>query len=593
MIQASQLAKSYPGRPLFSDVSFVVGKSEKIGLVGRNGTGKSTLVKIILKQESADEGKIIIPKNYNIGCLDQHIHFEEEKLLEEVCRFLPEELSYEAYRAEKILFGLGFNQKDMEKDPKEFSGGFQLRIQLAKALVAEPSLLLLDEPTNYLDIQSLVWMKRFLKTYDGEVLLITHDRAFMESVVTHTMGIHREKLKKIKGGPSKYYTQLMIDEDIYIREKENTDRKKQELQKFVDRFGAKASKAAQAQSKLKQLQKLGNMEELGQIQNMGFKFSFKETPAKKLMSCEKLQFGFNPDQPLFKGVGFELKKGERIAIVGPNGKGKTTLLNVLAKQLTAQTGEINLHPETVLGYYQQTNRKDLNPKSQVLEEIQEENVSLSLTQVRAICGAMMFPGAMAEKRIEVLSGGEQSRVLLGKVLAKPCNVLLLDEPTNHLDMESIQGLKQQIKSFQGGVIFVTHDEDVLHDLATSLVVFRKNSAQFFKGTYKEFLSKFGWEESNGSDDVEADEPEKTFSTPLKELKKRRRPFEKIIQNAEEKILKFEQQLEEKQKNVEKLLAEDPKANLANEYMQIGQLQKKIDKLFVELSEATEKLEAIV
>ena len=255
MIQVSGLTKSFGARVLFEDVSFSISKGEIIGLVGRNGCGKSTLFKIIRGGENADEGNINIPKGYRIGFLDQHIQFSKPTVLEECCTALPAQQSLDHYKAEAYLFGLGFSKEDMDRNPSEFSGGYQLRMNLVKALLQEPDLLMLDEPTNYLDILSLQWMRNFLKSFQGEVLLITHDRGFMDSVVTHNMGIHRKKLRKMAGTTEKYYEQVMMDEEIYEKTRVNQEKKIKEMQQFVDRFRAKNTKAKQAQSKLKQIQK--------------------------------------------------------------------------------------------------------------------------------------------------------------------------------------------------------------------------------------------------------------------------------------------------------------------------------------------------
>ena len=360
----------------------------------------------------------------------------------------------------------------MDRDPAQFSGGFQLRLHLVKSLLKEPDLLLLDEPTNYLDILSLHWMRGFLKDFHGEVILITHDRRFMDSVVTHVMGIHRERLRKIKGNTSEYYRQLTMDEEIYEKTRVNQEKKVKEMQVFVDRFRAKNTKAKQAQSKLKQIEKLNPMVKLSHEARLGFQFNYKQTPAKVFMTMENLSFGFKPHETLFTDLSFSLKPGDRVGIIGKNGYGKTTLLNFIFGDLQGG-GKISSHPDTILSYYQQTNKKKLNPTATIYEEIASENPELSMGQVRAICGAMMFSGDRADQKISVLSGGEMGRVLLGKVIAKPSNVLLLDEPTNHLDMESIQVMSEEIHAFKGAVLFVSHDEDILHKLANKLILFKK------------------------------------------------------------------------------------------------------------------------
>ena len=265
MIQINNLSKQFAGQVLFEDLNFNLHSGERVGLVGRNGSGKSTLFKIILGQLSSDTGEVVIPKNYRISHLEQHIKFSKETVLEECIQYLPAEFQYEYFRAEKILSGLGFTPEDFHKNPKDFSGGYQIRINLCKALLVDPNLLLLDEPTNYLDIISLRWLKNFLNKFPGEVIIITHDRSFMDSVTNHTMGIYRYSLKKIKGSTHKYYEQLKIDEEIYEKTRLNQERKVADLEGFIERFGAKASKAKQAQSKMKQLEKIDVLDKLDSV----------------------------------------------------------------------------------------------------------------------------------------------------------------------------------------------------------------------------------------------------------------------------------------------------------------------------------------
>lgn len=593
MIQVSKLKKSYGSRVLFSDVTFTVGTKEVVGLVGRNGSGKSTLFKILKGEEDADQGEINYNKNYKLGFLDQHIHFTQDTVLTECCQALPEDQKDNIYKAEAFLFGLGFSEEDVKKHPSQFSGGFQLRINLVKSLLKEPDLLLLDEPTNYLDIPSLNWMRKFIKEFSGEVILITHDRHFMDSIVTHVMGLHRQALRKIPGNTEKYYEQLSLEEEIYEKTRVNQEKKVKELQSFVDRFGAKASKAKQSQSKAKQIAKMAPLVKLAKEAQLGFAFNYKETPAKVLLRIENLQFGFDPETPLFSDLNFTVEPGDRIAIIGKNGYGKTTLLNVISKNLNG-AGEIKSHPDTVISYYQQTNKKKLSPHLSVYDEIGAENDKLTIGQIRAICGAMMFSGDDAEKKISVLSGGEQGRVLLGKVIARSSNVLLLDEPTNHLDMESIQVMTQEIDEFQGGVVFVSHDEDLLTTLATKLIVFKNGGAHIFLGTYEEFLQKEGWEEALETKDKKSKGDRKEAKRRRAELVQMRakilNPIKSEIEKLEREIIAKESQLEEDHVKVNQMgLNSSDSKEL---FKAIGQIQIQIATCYERLDELIEKQDKI-
>jgi ATP-binding cassette subfamily F protein 3 len=599
MLQVFGLTKSYEDTPLFKDISFSLEKNEILGLVGRNGSGKSTLLKILLGKEPHDRGSFTVPKGYRLGYLEQHIHFTKPTLLEECIQALSEEECYDYYKAEKILFGLGFTQEDLEKAPTEFSGGFQLRINLTKTLLEKPDLLLLDEPTNYLDILSMRWLRRFLKSFQGEVIIITHDRDFMDSVTTHTMGIHRQGLIKIKGSTNNYYTQLLLEEELHEKTRQNQETRIRELKKFVTRFGAKASKATQAKSKQKQIDRIELLSELRTVNTLGFSFNFEPTPAKILMEVRDLAFSYSGNEAdnLFSSLDFDIKPGDRLAVIGKNGKGKTTLLNILSSSLEQSSGSIKLHPRTCLGYYQQTNRKDLDPTQTVAEEIAQANPALSTTESRRICGAMMFPRDQADKLISVLSGGEQSRVLLGKVLAHPANLLLLDEPSNHLDMDSIDVLTQEISKFKGGVIIVTHNEEILRTLANKLIIFHENRAELFTGTYDEFLDKIGWEEESQLKKPKAEDKEK--GKPRNKLQKEQRrklgAAKRRYEKTEEDIQRLEEELKIKNQEASNLSSKENASNSPEArgiYEELGNLQKNIDENYRCLEKLTEEIAAL-
>ena len=461
MIQLSNITKKYATRELFSELSFQLGSRQRIGLVGRNGCGKSTLFKIILGEEGFDSGEISIPKNYRIGSLKQHLHFTEPTITQEVALALSEDEKYDIYKVEKMLFGLGFTQNDLEKSPQSFSGGYQIRLNLAKLLIQNPNLLLLDEPTNYLDIVSLRWLRSFLKNFDGEVIIITHDREFMNSITTHTMGIVRKRVTVLSGDTHKFCAQLSANDEVYEKGRLGQEQKRKELEDFIARNKVRAATAKLAQSKMKLLEKMDEIEELVDEAVIDFDFNYKETPAKIILEGKDLSFGYEENKLLFKDVNFTLKKGECLAIIGKNGKGKSTLLNVLAGELKSKTGEIYTHPATKFAHFGQTNIDRLNKDNTIIDEIYVGNPKLAFSTVRSICGAMMFSGDDAKKKVSVLSGGEKSRVMLGQILACEVNLLFLDEPTNHLDMESIESLTEAIKNFEGGVVIVTHSEELL------------------------------------------------------------------------------------------------------------------------------------
>ena len=494
MLCIQNLNKTFGGQILFEGASLQMTPGERLGLVGRNGHGKSTLFRIVLGQEDADSGTITVPRNYRMGNLAQHLHFTRPTVLEEACLGLPEGEEWDHYKAERILFGLGFTEEDMGKAPSIFSGGFQIRLNLAKVLVSNPNLLLLDEPTNYLDILSIRWITKFLRGWKNELILISHDRDFMDSVTTHTAAIHRHKIVKLSGGTEKLYAQIELDETIHEKTRINEEKKRKQVEAFISRFRAKASKAASVQSRVKQLEKMGAKSKLSRIANLDFAFHYAPLPAKRLMDIHNLTFHFDPQKPLIHNFNCALHAGDRIGVIGKNGYGKSTLLNLMAGELKPLQGTVRAHVNVRLGYFGQTNIDRLHRAQTVEQEISTANGALNRTAVRSICGVMMFSGDDAEKKVGVLSGGERSRVLLGKILAAPANLLFLDEPTNHLDMQSIEALIDAIEDFEGAVVIVTHSEMILRAMATKLVLFQHGNAEVFNGGYDDFLEKVGWEE---------------------------------------------------------------------------------------------------
>ncbi|MEW6602162.1 MAG: ABC-F family ATP-binding cassette domain-containing protein [Nitrospirota bacterium] len=605
MIQVSNLDKAYGQQVVFDKAGFTLNPGERVGLIGRNGHGKTTLFRMILGREHPDSGTISIPNNYRAGHLSQHLVFSEDTVLKEACLSLPssEEGLDEKYKAETVLMGLGFSTDDFSSSPSALSGGYQVRLNLAKVLVSDPDILLLDEPTNYLDIVSLRWLAQFLRGWQKELILITHDRSFMDSVTTHTMAIHRCKIRKAAGPTEKIYQQLLLEEEIHEKTRVNDEKKRKEIEQFINRFRSKATKARAVQSRIKALQKKERLDRLTEIKDLEFTFNSAPFTGKHLMEIKDLSFGFDPGGPvLIEELGLFVGKNDRIAIVGRNGKGKTTLLNLLAGELTPLSGTVRCHRDLKLAYFGQTNVNRLDPSKTVEEEIMDVHPEHNRGAARKICGAMMFSGDQALKKISVLSGGEKSRVLLGKLLVSPANMLLLDEPTNHLDMESTESLIEAIEEFSGAVIIVTHSEMILHALATRLIVFDDGKVVLFEGTYQDFLDRIGWsgEQKTSRSGTETSPPpdqpvdKKLFRRVRAELinEKSRTlgALQKRIDEIEHEIIR----LEEKTESDNKELLE---ASMRGDGDAIKVLSKalhdsrsRIDSLFPELEQLHEELE---
>ena len=597
MLQLESGSKAYGSQELFSKVSVRLNKGERCGLVGRNGHGKSTLLRIFSGLEELDEGDVSFPKGYRLGYLKQNSSFSHETAFEEVESALCEEDLGATYLVEKFLFGLGFTEEMARGPLSALSGGYHLRIQLAKVLVSKPDLLLLDEPTNYLDIVSIQWLTRFLLSWRGEMILVTHDRGFMDKVCTHTMGIHRAKIRKVKGNTEHYYEQLLAEEEIHERTRMNLEKKRANLEHFIRRFGAKSTKATQAQSKAKALQKMGTMERLANVQSLDFEFQEAEFPGKWMLRVNNLEFSYDDqdDQDrMIRDVAFELQPGDRMAVVGKNGRGKSTLLKLFAKELKQLKGSIHWSDNVKVGYFGQTNIERLNESWTVEEEISSANPDLSLTEVRGLCGLMMFPGDHSTKPVSVLSGGERSRVLLGKILASPTNVLLLDEPTNHLDMESVEALVQALQSFRGAVILVTHSEYILQNLSERFIICRQSGQELFEGDYQDFLDKKGWEDgeqaSNKKNSSKRKDERRKRAEYVQQRAKVLGPIKKEIERLERQIEKDEQSLALANTEMINISLEGNSQKIQDFGKKLASLQKVVEGLYEDLERVMLKYE---
>ncbi len=612
MISVEELSKSFARQVLFEKISFKINPGERVGLVGKNGHGKSTLFRIIAGLEEPDEGRVVIPRNYRIGYLEQEPYFRKSTVLEEAGSGLPACDSDQLWRVEKVLVGLGFSPEDFQKNPRQLSGGYQVRLNLARLLLADYDLLLLDEPNNYLDITSIRWLEKFLLSWRGELMFITHDRSFMDRVATHILGLHRRKIRKIEGDTEKYYNQLALEEEVYEKTRINDERKRRELEVFINRFRAKARLAGLVQSRLKYIEKMEKREKLEKIKNMEFSFLEKKFHHRYALSLDNVSFAYTPGKPLINNFSIHIGARDRVMVIGPNGRGKTTLLKLMAGLLKPQSGEITFPKSVSAGYYEQSFAEDLNSANTVLEEIGSANSQLEPARVRQIAGTLLFEGDEALKPIRVLSGGEKSRVLLGKILATPVNLLLLDEPTNHLDLESCDALLAALDNFDGAVVMVTHNEMFLRALAERLIVFQENKITVFEGDYESFLKKVGWSEER-DERKEAEEkkssqpssspeppvgqperpernknavvpssPDESFRFKLspRELRKLRSEViiekSRVLKPLEERVLRLESQIEEIEQRVNRLTQEIIAASVDGRGQEVVRLSRELD-----------------
>ncbi|MBZ0152047.1 MAG: ABC-F family ATP-binding cassette domain-containing protein [Planctomycetes bacterium] len=526
MLTLSGVSKSYGERVLFADAGLQVNRGDRIGLVGPNGAGKTTLFSLILGEEPADDGRIDKERGATIGFLPQEsAPVGDETVLEVACAVSPdfvklmrivkawdsghpveaahpEDLHDDVHerfheqngytveaKAKHLLAGLGFKPEQFDRPARELSGGWVMRAHLARLLTQEPDLLMLDEPTNHLDLETLLWFQGYLQGYPGAILVISHDREFLNELVTAIVEIRQQRLMRFTGDYDQYLLQRDAADAQQLAAFKTQQKEIAHLQAFVDRFRAKASKATQAQSKLKQLERIERVEApVGDDKKVGFRFPQPMRSGQRVVWLQGVHFAYG-DKPVYRGVDFEVERGERIVLVGPNGAGKSTLLKLLADKLQPQRGVRALGHNVSAGYYSQYRIEMLQPRRTVLEEALDTESKVTEQFVRTLLGSFLFSGDAVFKKVEVLSGGEKSRLALVKLLLDPPNLLLMDEPTTHLDMGSIDALVSALKQYEGTLVFISHDVWFIKALANKVVHVAGGALTPYLGDYDFYLHK--------------------------------------------------------------------------------------------------------
>ena len=492
MLTVAGLSKSFGGRELFDDVSLNVMSGDRIAITGPNGAGKSTLIKIILGKEEPDAGSATLIRGTRVGYLPQESEPAGNETVMEIA--VPHEHEHDGQfvaKAKQILASLGFKQTDYDRPAREMSGGWIMRAHLARLLTEEPDLLMLDEPTNHLDLETLIWFQDYLKYYPGAILLISHDREFLNNLCTHIAELRASRIMRYTGNYDSYLEQRAAAEATMIATAKSQQREIDRMQLFVDRFRAKNTKAAQAQSKLKQIERI--KEEMVEVPGgpdatMGFRFPQPQRSGQRVITLEKIVFGYG-DKPIYNGMDFEVERDQRIVLVGPNGAGKSTLLKLLAQVLTPQSGVHKLGHNAKFGYFAQHRAAMLNPAHTVFEEALDTPQRITEQSIRTVLGSFLFRGDDIYKPVSVLSGGEKSRLALVKLLLDPPNLLLMDEPTTHLDLASVDALIEALKQYQGTLVFISHDVHFIRALATHVVRVEAGTLRHFGGGYQYYLDK--------------------------------------------------------------------------------------------------------
>ncbi|MFA7195721.1 MAG: ABC-F family ATP-binding cassette domain-containing protein, partial [Candidatus Neomarinimicrobiota bacterium] len=515
MIQLADISLNFGPQILFDHIALSIDPSKHLGLVGQNGSGKSTLLKLIAGMQEASAGSVVVPRNWNVAYLPQEITYNrsQKPLLNEVLsvfdhvfgiekqmRVIEHQLSERSdaellqeydhlqerfhrlngYQAEaktkEILSGLGFREKDLSRAVSEFSGGWQMRIALAKLLLDEPDCLLLDEPTNHMDLETLVWLENLLSRFRGALIIVSHDRYFLDKLVQGIIEVENAKVTLYPGNYTDYEVRKEERLEHEFAVMRNQERKIAHMQQFIERFRYKASKARQVQSRIKQLSRITVHEPEIMKRHIRFRFTRAERSGDPVAAATNLAFSY-PGTPVFSNTNFEIRRGEKVALVGPNGVGKSTLMKLITGELTADEGTLKSAYNLKIAYFAQQHLEQLDLSKSVLEEIWGAAPELPRNEIRGLLGRFLFSGEDVDKPVLVLSGGEKSRLVLMKLLLSKANFLILDEPTNHLDMQSKEILAEALDEFEGSVLIVSHDRFFLDMLVTKVIYFKDGVAR--------------------------------------------------------------------------------------------------------------------
>ena len=598
MLSVQGLGLHHSGNYLFRDVNFTIKKDDKIGLVGKNGAGKSTLLKMISGDINFYEGNIVPDGNITIGFLKQDLDFVKgrtvwnetlqafeqinawKKELDEVNHQLATRTDYEsdayhdlihkmtdlndylhhhdAYNLEgdieKVLLGLGFKAADFHRLTDEFSGGWRMRIELAKLLLQNNDLLLLDEPTNHLDMESIIWLENFLKDYNGAIVLVSHDKQFMTSVCNRTFDINNKKVDDYKANYTKYLELRKDRKEKLIQAKKNQDTEIKQMEDNINRFRASASKASFAQSLIKKLEKIERIEvENEDVSKFNIRFVQSVVPGKVIFEAQNLGKKYGNHQ-VFDHVDFFVQRGDRIALLGQNGQGKTTLAKILAGEIKDYSGEWNLGHNVNIGYFAQNQEEVLSPEKTVLQEAEDAATEETRTKVRDLLGSFLFSGEDVTKKTKVLSGGERNRLALCKLLLRPFNTLIMDEPTNHLDIQSKEIIKLALQKFEGTIIVISHDREFLQGLCDKIFEFRDGSMKEFLGNINEYL-EYRQKESLREISAEKSKLSQEAEAKAEEKKEAATNEAKSQQNANTFVSKEQKNLQNKLKKIEEKIAD--------------------------------------
>jgi ATP-binding cassette subfamily F protein 3 len=648
MLALEQITLNLGDRVLLDKVSTIINPGERIGLVGPNGAGKSTLLKIIMKLRESDGGSVILTGSETLGYLPQdgvdpdfsltvieevetafselfdmemQVKEVQEKLAlvdhesEEYAKLLERYGSLQTQletsglyslrsEIEKVLMGLGFSEADFNRSTSEFSGGWLMRIALAKLLLRKPTYLLLDEPTNHLDIESLQWMENFLKSYEGAVIVVSHDRAFLDMLTNRTLAIRRGKMSDYSGNYSFYERKWEEERELLINAQKNQEKQLKDTKEFIDRFRYKATKARQVQSRVKQLEKIEMIEVEDDLASVSFRFPEPERSGQVVMNLDRVTKSYG-DNTVFQGLDFEIERGDKFAVVGPNGAGKSTLIRILSGNEPIQAGTRKIGHKVTHSYFAQHQAEDLELSSDPLEIMLQAGSGEKESRLRNILGCFLFTGDDVFKKVKVLSGGEKSRLALAKMLLSPANFLIFDEPTNHLDMSSKNILQQALQQYEGTCMIVSHDRAFLDPIVNKVLEIQPGQIKTYLGNVSYYLDKkkeeaatlederrTTIEESADENQISRKEQRRLEAEKRNELNKKIRPIKKKLEAVEKDIEKNELRKSE----IEELMAQtdfyEDNEQVKKVTLEYEDIKKSLTDLMYKWEEYSMRIEAV-
>lgn len=623
MLSVNNLSYYIGGRALYENASMFVRPKDKIGLIGLNGRGKSTLLRLINGEYSADAGSISKSNECTLGFLNQDLlsfqtedsiltvamgAFREvvdiERQIETIIKKLETEYSDELVeklsklqeqydhlggytiqsKAEEVLEGIGFATADLHRPLKQFSGGWRMRVMLAKLLLEKPSLLMLDEPTNHLDLPSIEWVENYLRNYDGAVIIVSHDRTFLDNVITKTVEVTNSQLVTYEGNYSFYLEEKELRQEIQQNAFENQQQKIKQTERFIERFKAKATKARQVQSRVKALERMDRVEEVvDDTAAVNFRFKFSQQPGRYIVSLNQISKSYGPLE-ILKNTSINLERGDKIALIGANGRGKSTLLRILAGEEPVE-GERTMGFNVIKAFYAQHQLESLHVENEILEELVQAGSKKTEQELRNVLGCFLFSDEDVFKKIKVLSGGEKSRVALAKTLISEANFLLLDEPTNHLDFISENILIQALQQYQGSFVVVSHNRHFVSQIANKIWYIEDKQIKEYPGTYDEYEY---WRKKNEAQQVKP-EPPKAEKKPVEQPKKTNPPgHEALRKNLEKDLRKVEEQIQKLEDKKATLESEMAQPEVFSDHNALQKVQQEFNKTVAEL-EASNKV----